>query len=90
MVKASKNLSIDPDLYARLGLLAQARGVSRDELVADVLAGHVAMEEALRSEDAELTSRWRTYVETGKTVPAEDVRQKLQAYATEAVRRAEM
>jgi predicted transcriptional regulator len=82
----SKNntLEIDTDLKVRLAALASRSGQSFAELAQDILRTHADEQERTIIEYAEDEQRWQRYLETGKTIPFEKIRSKLQGLSAEA------
>ena len=82
----SKNdtLEIDPDLKIRLAALASRSGQSFTELAQNVLRSHADKQERDMTEYAEDEQRWQRYLETGESIPFENIRAKLQGLAAEA------
>lgn len=83
-------MTIDADLLTRLNVIADKRGVPVEELASLALSDFVTAEEQGAIERVALDHRWQNYLETGETVPADEVRTKLRDYAAEAGRRMEM
>ncbi|OWV80273.1 hypothetical protein ATY77_26005 [Rhizobium sp. R634] len=77
-------LEIDPQLQARLGVLAKRQGASLADFTESVLRSYADEAERAISEHAEDESRWQRYVETGTSVPFETIRAKLRGLAADA------
>jgi predicted transcriptional regulator len=77
-------IEIDPDLKVRLSALASRSGQSFAELAQIVLRTHADEQERAIIEYAEDEQRWQRYLETGKTIPFEKIRAKLQEHSAEA------
>ncbi len=86
---SKKPLQIDFDLEARLSVLAARSGMSTTALAEDILRSHADEQERLISEYTEDDKRWQRYLETGETVSASDIQNKLRKLAKEATMKAD-
>ncbi|MEM6387994.1 MAG: hypothetical protein AAF718_17345 [Pseudomonadota bacterium] len=89
MSDAPKNLEIDSELHMRLSMIADQHGKTADELVSEILSEHADTLESDNIERSQLEHRWQNYLDTGETIPAERIQDKLRDYAAEAARRTE-
>ena len=82
-------LTIDPRLRARLDSLAERSGTSVQNLIEAVLAAHADEQEREIDELVEDEARWQRYLTSGRSVPLQQVRDKLVDLAREAGGKAE-
>lgn len=80
----NNTVPLDPDLLARLGSLASQSGQTLTELAESVLRKHAEEQERMAAEHADDEARWQRYLQTGASVPFEQVRSKLRALSAEA------
>ena len=87
--ESSSPLTLDPDLQARLTVLAARAGVSVHALADSVLRAHADEQEQLVDELAEDEERWQRYLAGGQSIAFESVRRRVRELAGEAARKAE-
>ena len=79
-------LTVNPELEERLTTLAERLGVSYHDLAMAILERHADEQERLLAEIQEDEQRWQRYLASGRSIPLNKVRSRLQQLATEAGR----
>ena len=77
-------LDIEPHLKARLAVLAEREGRSFEEFAEQILRNQADMIEREILEEAEDERRWQKYLETGASIPFDQVRSKIRTLAASA------
>ncbi len=85
----SSPLTLDPDLWARLTVLAARAGVSVRALADTVLRAHADEQERRVDEGAEDEERWQRYLAGGPSIAFESVRRRVRKLVGEAAWKAE-
>lgn len=82
--RSNETLTIDPHLKGRLTALASRSGCTYAELAENILRRHADEQERLISEYTEDEERWQRYLQSGKSISFEKMRNRLRQLAADA------